>query len=229
MKLKFLRMKNRLLLFLTSICILLLGSGFYSLSNAKTDIAIYNPKDSVYTSVDKVPVFKKRSGNIQKYLSKEIRYPLDALAKGIEGKVMVSFVITAGGKLVNPIVIEGLSESIDKEAIRVVSLLDAWKPGVVEGKDVDTKMIIPVHFYLSEENRKLSQQLKPFYEEGMQPPLFVLDKKKVTGLSVVEYYNIKSIRVIKGQKALDLYGEEGRNGVVVVETKRGTDPIYQRY
>ncbi len=222
-------MKNRLLLFLTAICILLLGSGFYSLSNAKSGIGIYLQKDSVYTSVDKVPVFKKRSGNIQKYLSKEIRYPFDAVAKGLEGKVMVSFVITASGNLVNPNVVEGISESLDKEALRVVALLDSWKPGVVDGKYVDTKIIIPVHFYLSEENKKLSQQLKPFYDEGKELPLFVIDKKKVTGLSVLEYYNVKSIRVIKGQKAIDLYGEEGRNGVVVIETKHGTEPTYQRY
>ena len=74
----------------------------------------------------------------------------------------------------------------------------------------------------------MAKQLKPFYVNN-KPPLFVLDNKKVEGVANIEYYNVKSIRVIKGEKAIALYGDEGKNGVLVIQTKRGTSRDYQRY
>lgn len=206
---------------LLSIC-MMIGSYHVAYANVGSQ-----SNDKVYDTVDKVPVFKRNRGNVQKYLSKNLNYPIEALAKEIEGKVLVTFVVTKEGKLLNPQVEKGLNEMLDKEAVRVVSTMYSWKPGEVKKQKVDTKVTIPVHFYLSEGNKELAKQLKPFYVDN-KPPLFVLDKKKVEGLATLDYYNVKSIRVIKGQKAIDLYGEAAKNGVLVVETKRGTEPIYKR-
>lgn len=184
--------------------------------------------DSIYSTVDKVPIYKRNRGSIQKYLAKNIKYPVDAVAKEIEGKVLVSFVITQEGKLVNAQIVEGLYVSIDEEALRVIRTAQEWKPGMIDGSSVATKVTIPVHFILLDESKKIAQKLKPFYAND-KPPLFVLDKKMVTGLTNLEYYNIKSIRVMKGEKAIALYGEKAANGVVIFETKRGTSPDYQMY
>ncbi len=204
--------------------------GHFQCSNANNTLIVHYTvsNDSIYDTVDKVPVAKKAGGNVQKFLSKQIQYPIDALAKEIEGKVLVSFVVTNSGKIANVELVKGLSESVDKEAIRVVGLLDKWKPGELNGKKVHTKVTLPVHFYISDENREIARQIKPFYEND-RAPLFVIDKKKVTGLASIEYYNIKSIRVIKGKKAIELFGEDAKNGVLVIETKRGTEPVYRRY
>ncbi|TLX70526.1 TonB family protein [Labilibacter sediminis] len=188
----------------------------------------YQSADSVYTTVDKVPVLKQNRGNVQKYLAKHIQYPVDALAKEIEGKVLVSFVITPQGKLINAQVEKELYESLNKEALRVIGTMQDWKPGEINGTAVNTKVTIPVHFILSDDNKALAQQLKPFYAND-KPPMFVLDNKKVIGLTKLEYYNIKSIRVMKGEKAVALYGKGAENGVVIIETKRGTSPDYQMY
>lgn len=186
------------------------------------------PSEKIYETVTKVPVFTKNGGNVQKYLAKNIQYPVDALAKEVEGKVMVSFVVGSDGTLNNINLEKGLSPSTDKEALRVVATMEKWKPAKIDGQEVATKVTIPVHFYLSQENKDLAQKIKPFYVDN-KPPLFVIDKKKVMGLTTLEYYNIKSIRVIKGEKAINIYGEDAKNGVLVVETKRGTPRDYQRY
>jgi len=186
------------------------------------------PSEKIYETVNKVPVFTKNGGNVQKYLAKNLQYPVDALAKEVEGKVLVSFVVGSDGTLKNLNLEKGLSPSTDKEALRVVATMEKWKPAKLDGQEVATKMTIPVHFYLSQENKDLAQQLKPFYVDN-KPPLFVIDKKKVMGLTTLEYYNIKSIRVIKGEKAINIYGEDAKNGVLVVETKRGTPRNYQMY
>jgi len=223
-------MKSKLLLYLTVSSILLLGGGIFSLISATSgrSYKLGPLQDSVYMTVDKAPVLKKQSGKLQKYLSKKINYPIDAFAKGIEGKVMVSFVVSKEGELLNPQLEEGLYQSLDAEALRVISTLTDWKPGMVNGLPVATKLVIPVHFYISDEDKKLSEQLRPLYANDT-PPLFVLDNQKVTGLTTLDYYNVKSIRVIKGSKATELYGQDGKNGVLVIETKRGTEPTYKRY
>ncbi len=186
------------------------------------------PSEKIYETVTKVPVFTKNGGNVQKYLAKNLQYPVDALAKELEGKVMVSFVVGSDGTLKNINLEKSLSPSTDKEALRAVATMEKWKPAKLDGKEVATKVTIPVHFYLSQENKDLAQKIKPFYVDN-KPPLFVVDKKKVMGLTTLEYYNIKSIRVIKGEKAINIYGEDAKNGVLVVETKRGTPRDYQRY
>lgn len=214
--------------FLAFMMILTLGL-IQDVSAINTSLNNYTlSSDSIYETVDKVPVLKKAGGDVQKFLSKEIQYPIDALAKELEGKVMVAFVVTKDGELANVELVKGFYKSIDDEALRVVKQLDKWKPGELNGQKVNTKVSIPVHFYISDENREIAKQIKPFYEND-RAPLFVIDKKKVTGLAHLEYYNIKSIRVIKGKKAVELYGEEAKNGVLVVETKPGTEPIYRRY
>ncbi len=191
-------------------------------------LSSFSQSEKVYESVDKVPVFSKKGGNVQKFLTKNLQYPVDALAKEVEGKVLVSFVITSKGDLKNLKLEKGLSESTDKEALRVVRTMNKWKPAKKSGNAVATKMSIPVHFYLSETHRDIVQKLKPFYSND-KPPLFVLDNKKVLGLTTMEYYNVKSIRVVKGEKAISLYGDDAKNGVLVIETKRGTPRRYQMY
>ena len=213
-------MKNYVL----AVAFLLCLFGWFSIG------AVYGQTNSgkIYETVDKVPVFKKNGGKVQKYLSKNIKYPVEALALEQEGKVLVSFIVTAQGKLKDAKVEKSINESLDNEALRVVNTLSDWKPAKVGGKDVATRVTLPVHFYLSEENKNLAKQLKPFYESN-KPPLFVLDNKKVLGLTTIEYYNVKSIRVIKGEKAIARYGEEAKNGVLVIQTKKGTPRDYQFY
>ena len=188
----------------------------------------FSQSEKVYESVDQVPVFTKNNGNVQKYLAKNLQYPVDALGKEVEGKVLLSFIITSEGNLKNLQLEKGLTKSTDKEALRVVQTMKKWKPAKVEGKKVATKVTIPVHFYLSDDHRNIAKQLKPFYANN-KIPLFVLDNKKVLGLTTLDYYNVKSIRVLKGNKATALYGDEAKNGVLVVETKRGTPRRYQMY
>ncbi|WP_282035924.1 TonB family protein [Saccharicrinis aurantiacus] len=188
----------------------------------------YAQADSAYINVDKVPVLKQNNGNVQKAINKALQYPFADMIAQNEGEVLVSFVITAEGIMSDIEVVEGLTETLNKEALRAVLSLKKWKPGKLNGEIVNTQLTIPVHFKLSAEQHDLANKLKPMYSNGKNP-LFVLDNKKVNGLSEIEYFNVRSIRVIKGEKATSLFGSDARDGVVVIETKRGTYPQYQMY
>jgi protein TonB len=75
----------------------------------------------------------------------------DAMDQGDEGTVRVSFVVDEKGKVMNPVVTnKSKSMSLDKEATRVVEQMPAWKPGVVKGKAVKTRMELPITFKLAE-------------------------------------------------------------------------------
>lgn len=84
------------------------------------------------------------------FLRKHLRYPLSARRQGIEGTVLTSFTLREDGSMVNLKIISGISEDCDKEAIRVVRLLDGqWNTGRIRGQPVDNRFVLPVKFKLN--------------------------------------------------------------------------------
>lgn len=99
----------------------------------------------IYSSVDIMP---KPSFDIQDYLAKNLRYPSDAREKGIEGKVIVRFVVTANGAIRRVEVVKSAGAILDKEAVRIVSQMPAWAPGIKDGKPVNCYFHQPIGFKL---------------------------------------------------------------------------------
>ena len=97
--------------------------------------------------VEQMPEF---NGNVVKYLSDNIKYPDAALKAGIEGRVVVKFVVNELGAVKNPIIMRGLSPECDSEAVRVVSAMPNWKPGRHAGKPVSVYYNLPISFRLPE-------------------------------------------------------------------------------
>ena len=103
-------------------------------------------QDEFFKVVEDMPQFT--DGNIFDYLAQHVRYPEEAEKNGIGGMVYVQFVIDATGKVVEPKVIKSVSPELDAEALRVVSGMPAWKPGMQRGKPVRVSFTLPVIFKL---------------------------------------------------------------------------------
>ena len=101
--------------------------------------------NQVYTVAEVMPTFK---GNLYQWLSKNLRYPKDAVSRKEQGRVMVQFIITAKGEVIQPEIVRSVSPSLDKEALRVVSKMPAWNPGRNGNKKVATRYTLPVNFSL---------------------------------------------------------------------------------
>lgn len=101
--------------------------------------------ERVFIVTEVMPTFK---GNLYQWLSKNLRYPKDAVSRKEQGRVMVQFIITAKGEVIKPEIVRSVSPSLDKEALRVVSKMPAWNPGRNGNKNVATKYTLPVHFSL---------------------------------------------------------------------------------
>ena len=88
---------------------------------------------------------------LSKFVENNINYPQDAIDQDTEGTVNVSFVVDEKGKVLNPSVTgKPAGHGLDEEAVKVVKQMPAWKPGMVNGKPVKTRLALPVTFRLSE-------------------------------------------------------------------------------
>ena len=106
-------------------------------------------KKEVYTVVETMPEFPGGSLEMMKFMQKNVHYPEDAKKKGIVGKSFVKFIVEEDGSISNQQIIKSSgNESLDKEALRVISLMPKWKPGFQKGKPVRTYFNIPLIFKL---------------------------------------------------------------------------------
>ena len=101
----------------------------------------------VFLIVENMPVFP--DGNVQAWIAKNIKYPVIAAENGIQGRVFIKFVIEKDGKVGNIEILRGVDASLDKEAVRVIKAMPAWKPGQQRGKAVRVSMQVPINFQLS--------------------------------------------------------------------------------
>jgi len=105
-------------------------------------------EDQVYEVVENNPEFPGGDEALMAYLQKNIKYPAIAQDNGIQGRVIIEFVVNRDGSVVDPKVMKSLDPSCDKEAMRVIKAMPKWKPGRQRGKAVRVKFRVPVLFRL---------------------------------------------------------------------------------
>ncbi|GHV57352.1 cell envelope biogenesis protein TonB [Bacteroidia bacterium] len=93
-------------------------------------------------------VWPKPGGDLLKWLSNNIHYPADAVELGVEGRVVLRFVVQVDGTIGNVEVLQKLYPSCDREAVRVVSKMPKWIPGRQNDKAVPVYFTLPVYFKL---------------------------------------------------------------------------------
>jgi protein TonB len=99
--------------------------------------------------VEDAPEFPGGTQALLDYLRKNIKYPPICRENGIQGRVLVSFVVNKDGAIVEPQVVKSVNKQLDQEALRVISTMPNWKPGKQRGKPVRVKYTVPVNFRLN--------------------------------------------------------------------------------
>lgn len=124
-------------------------------SQAQAIVAMPAPKEEeeevtneIFTVVEDMPAFPGGETALLQYISKSVKYPVIAQENGIQGRVIVSFVIERDGHVADATVVRGVDPSLDKEALRVVKSMPKWTPGKQRGKPVRVKYTLPVTFRL---------------------------------------------------------------------------------
>ena len=105
-------------------------------------------KTQVFAYVEQMPSFPGGETALMKYIAENLRYPSAAQDQGIQGLVILRFVVTGTGDVGEVQVIKSLDPSCDREAVRVVKSLPRFHPGRQQGKPVNVWFQLPVRFQL---------------------------------------------------------------------------------
>lgn len=105
-------------------------------------------ENKVFDVVEQMPSFPGGPSALMKYLSENTRYPVVAQENGVQGRVVVSFVVEKDGHITDVKVVRSVDPSLDKEAARVVKSMPSWIPGKQNGSAVRVKYNVPVSFKL---------------------------------------------------------------------------------
>ena len=102
----------------------------------------------VFDVVEEMPSFPGGQGALMQHLASNIKYPVVAQENGVQGRVIVSFVVERDGSISDVKVARSVDPSLDREAQRVVKSMPRWSPGKQNGSTVRVKYTVPVVFRL---------------------------------------------------------------------------------
>lgn len=108
---------------------------------SQENTAFFDDQDTPPTPIGGLPAW-------QRHLSENLTYPTSARMKGIQGTVMVSFVVNTDGTISEVKLVRGIGGGCDEEALRVFKISPRWSPGMIKGKVVRTRMTLPLSFRL---------------------------------------------------------------------------------
>lgn len=112
-------------------------------------VEVVEESDEIFMIVEQQPEFMGGYEAMMMFIQKNMAYPPMARRMGLSGTVHISFVVSKEGKISDVQVLRGISADIDKEAVRVVSMMPPWKPGLQNGKPVNVRFIMPLKFSLN--------------------------------------------------------------------------------
>ncbi|MBO7436578.1 MAG: TonB family protein [Bacteroidaceae bacterium] len=130
------------------------------------------------------PEFPGGTDGLLEFMRTNIKYPADAREQNIVGRVLVTFIINKDGSIQEPEVVKSVHPSLDAEAVRLISSMPNWKPGIHRGKPVRTKYTLPVNFrlhsvettlerptwiFIDTMDKAASEQYVVMYEKGESP------------------------------------------------------------
>lgn len=105
-------------------------------------------EDEIFATAEKMPEFPGGSSALFQYLNKNIKYPVVPQEQGIQGRVIIQFVVDKDGTITNPVVVRSIDPYLDKEALRVIKAMPKWNPGIQGVRPVRVKYTVPVTFRL---------------------------------------------------------------------------------
>ena len=183
-----------------------------------------------FSQLEVKPTFQggEAGTSFSKWVNENLKYPQAAKDAGVQGRVTLQFIVYPDGSVRDTKVLRGAHPDLDAEALRVVSASPDWTPGYVNGEPVKVTYTFPVIFQLS--GKKTEPKTASIHVTGeagdvfirgalADSVLFVLDGKPVNRKDV-NLETIESIQVLKDEKAVEKYGEKGRNGVVEFTSKK---------
>lgn len=176
----------------------------------------------VFDVVEEQPRYPGGTNALMTYLRDNIKYPAEAAKAGMQGKVIVQFVVGKDGTVRDVKPIRNISPELDAEAVRVVAAMPKWVPGYQRGEAVNVRYTLPVNFRMDGGPDSKSQKAAGSNIAFSDDVYYVVDGVHVSAaeLKKISADKINSIEVFKGESAVEKFGEQAKNGAIVVSTKK---------
>ena len=118
------------------------------IADIKQAVTQVEEPDHVYQVIEQMPQYPGGESELMSYIAKNLKYPVIAQENGIQGKVILRFVVSKSGVVDKIEVVRSLDPACDKEAVRVVKTLQRWIPGKQNGVNVSVYYTLPIAFKL---------------------------------------------------------------------------------
>lgn len=176
----------------------------------------------VFDVVEDQPRYPGGTNALMTYLRDNIKYPAEAAKAGIQGMVIVQFVVGKDGAVRDIKPVKSVSPELDAEAVRVVAAMPKWVPGYQRGEAVNVRYTLPVNFRMDGRSGSESQKAAGSNIAFSDDVYYVVDGVHVRAaeLKKISADKINSIEVFKGESAVEKFGEQAKNGAIVVSTKK---------
>ena len=200
-----------------------------------------SPGSDAFDVVEEMPVYPGGMAAMMDFFNKNMKYPKEAFDAKQEGRVIAQFVVEKDGSITDAHIVKSVSPALDAEALRIVNAMPNWTPGRQNGKPVRVKYTVPITFKLTggetnnakesnvntdkneyTEAYKNAKELRIASGNKVEKPLFVVDDKIIGNddITKIKPNDIESVTVLKDESATKLYGEKGKNGVVIIKMKK---------
>ena len=176
--------------------------------------------DDVYVMAEKMPVYPGGDVELLKFIGANTKYPEAAKEAKAEGRVIVRFIVNTKGNAEEATILRSANPLLDEEALRVVSTLTGFEPGMHDGKAVNIWYVVPINFVLP---KPADEDVKSYTiksEDGKKPLVIIDGVITDTDINRMDSKGIESITVLKEKAATDKYGEKAKDGVIEIISKK---------
>lgn len=179
--------------------------------------------DKVYDVAEEMPEFPGGPQALMKYLHENVCYPKDAFDAGIQGRVIVQFVVDKDGTIRDAKVMRSINPALDAEAQRVIYAMPKWNPGKQNGEAIAMKYTLPITFRLQGDEVDEKPEVRVIKtDENAADPFIILDGNPISSeqMKKIDPSTIANMEILKDQRAIEKYGDKAKNGVIIITTKK---------
>ena len=180
------------------------------------------------SALDQMPEFPGGMEALNTYLRNNIRYPQAAQKAGIQGRVIIQFIVSKDGSITDAEVVESVDPQLDAEGLRLIKNMPRWKPGMRKGQAIRVKQTLPIRFAFTKTSDKPENNNSIFlkngsYNSSLKDVILLVNGQEVSPeiFRAIDPQRIQSVTVLKDQASLAKYTtDKSKTGIIQVELKK---------
>ena len=180
------------------------------------------------SALDQMPEFPGGMEALNTYLRNNIRYPQEAQKAGIQGRVIIQFIVSKDGSITDAEVVESVDPQLDAEALRLIKNMPRWKPGMRKGQAIRVKQTLPIRFAFTKTSDKPENSNSIFlkngsYNSSLKDVILLVNEQEVSPeiFRAIDPQRIQSVTVLKDQASLAKYTtDKSKTGIIQVKLKK---------